>query len=159
MITRYAKPRWMLKQCGHGTPDAIRILLVAGILILFGCAGQPERTTFADIAAKNESLKVSYPKRVILALDADCDEQDICTLPAQNIQAAVDIVTSMNDENEKRIDAYNALLQGLNHCEYANAKLSESVGYLESGIQRSEITSQVKQIVTALTCGVILWSY
>ena len=123
---------------------------------LFGCATRPDKITFASIAAANEALKQSYPKRVILSLEADCAE-GLCTLPESNIQAAMDIITRLNDENERRIDSYNNLVGGITHCEYSSAKKDEAISYMESAADRQTITHTVKQVLTAGLCiGLLL---
>jgi hypothetical protein len=132
-----------------------KTLLISLFLLLTGCTTAPDKINFASIAAKNETLKQSYPKRVILSLEADCAD-GFCTLPESNIQAAADIITRLNDENERRIDAYNQLIGGLTHCEYASAKKDEAIFHMESAMDKQSITHTVKQVLTGALCAGLL---
>jgi len=138
-------------------PSRKSSLLAASVavLLLISCA-QPETVKFSDIAAANAPLKVTYPARPKINVDAYCDEGGDCTLPAGNLEILMQIITDLRDEVESRIDAYNKLVDSLSHCEYAGAKRKEALGYAEQRYERSELISGIKTIVTAIGCGVLL---
>lgn len=131
-------------------------LLLIFVLLVSGCATRPDKITFASIAEQNNSLKAQYPKRVIVSLDADCDESDMCTLPAANIQRTMDIITALNTEIERRIDVSNGYLDAVSHCEYANAKLDAAIAYSESRADKIELTGTIKQVLTGALCAGLL---
>lgn len=126
------------------------------ILLAAGCATPPDKITFASIAAQNDTLKSNYPQRVVLALDADCDDAGMCTLPEANIQTALDIITTLNTEIERRIDVSNGYVGALTHCEYANAKLDEAISYSDQKADKMELTHLIKQVATGALCAGLL---
>ena len=117
------------------------------LLLITGCANQPEKATFATVAAQNESLKQAYPKRLEIDLQADCDDSThICEISESNLERIVNIINGLQDEVERRVDAYNFSIDSLNHCSYANTKYQESIASLESARERDGLINTIKSI-------------
>lgn len=117
------------------------------LLLLTGCANQPEKATFATVAAQNESLKQAYPKRLEVDLQADCDDSThICEISESNLERIVNIVNGLQDEVERRVDAYNAMIPAISHCEYANAEKDRAISNLETAREKDQLISTIKSI-------------
>ena len=129
--------------------------LVLVLLLVVGCASSPERTTFADIAAKNETLKKVAPERVQFDFKAQCNEERLCYVKQDTLEAAAQIITNFNNEQEIRIGAYNEMVTTFSHCEFALAKQQEANLYLGNEIKRSDLLGTAKQLVTGVVMGAL----
>lgn len=134
----------------------MKIFIILVLSITYGCATTQEPISYADIAKKYESMQQSYPPRIQREIEADC-ENEVCEIPEATLQALTRIITNLQDEIERRIDVSNQLLSAQGHCEYSNLSLRQSIGHLESAQSRTEITGQIKQLLFAGTCGILLW--
>ncbi len=126
------------------------------VLFLASCASQPPAVTFAEVSADNEARKVEY-NRIQVDFDADCNE-DGCLISEDTLDRLVKIISGMNDEIELRVNAYNLSLDSLSHCQYAYSTLDRALAISEDRIQKLDLTSQVKQLVTFAGCGALLWA-
>ena len=124
------------------------------LLLITGCANQPEKVTFATVAAQNESLKQPYPKRIEVDLQADCDDSThICEISEANLESLVNIINGLQDEVEKRIDSYNSMIPAISHCEYANAEKDRAISMLETAREREQLIGIVKGVLYLGLCG------
>ena len=130
----------------------LRPALLASVLLLANCSTQHERTTFAEIVERNRTLIQEYPERVVVELEADCKE-GLCTVHEDNLSRLVQIITLLNDEVEKRIDAGNNLVNSLTHCEYANTKKDEALTYTEQKMKQDNLINSVKGFAYLALCG------
>jgi len=135
-----------------------RLLFFISAFTLQGCATAPETISYADHSAKYEALKADPMKRVIFDFDAVCYDSGICEVKESRLQDAADTITALNDTVDSLVAASNSRLDAVNHCEWSNIKLHETISYIESSSRTQEITSQAKQVITALTCGALLWA-
>lgn len=91
-------------------------------------------------------------------MEADCDPSTgMCELPEENLARLVQIVTLLQDEIERRVEAGNLAVDSLTHCEYANQKYREALELTENRATRDQIASAVKQIALAGACGFLIW--
>lgn len=134
----------------------ITLFILLGILM--GCANQPEKVDFASIAAQNESLKQAYPKRLEADVTFDCDDSThICEISEANLESLVNIINGLQDEVEKRVDAYNSMIPALSHCQYANAEKDRAISMLETAREKDQLISTVKSIAYLGICLVPLF--
>ena len=131
------------------------LILLAAVFLLTSCANSPT-VSFSDIAQKNEVLKEEYPQRVKVNLDADCTDEGECTVSADNLTRIMQIITNLNDEVEKRIDASNKKVDALSHLEYQAQVLKETSALHEEATTRCKVIETVKQIALAGTCALLL---
>jgi len=138
----------------------IKCLIIISILILSqtGCATAPETISYADHSAKYEALKTAPMKRVVFEFDAVCYGSGICEVKEKRLQDAVDAFTKLNDTVDSLVLANNSRLTAISHCEYAGIQKDQAIRYMEQSASRAEITGTVKQVITALTCGALLWA-
>jgi two-component sensor histidine kinase len=122
------------------------------LVLLSGCANQPERVTFADIAANNAALLTSA-ERITLDIEADCDDSG-CTLPESNLSAIVNTITLLQDEIDRRVAAHNQVVGALNHLQYAYSIQEQMLHQTEKARDRDSLMSGIKQ---ALTTGALIF--
>lgn len=133
----------------------IKSIAYAAIILLAGCAGQPERATFADIQAKNAGLIQTIPDRIRIDIEADCAD-GYCTLPENNLQILADLLTRLQDDIETRISISNNIAGALNHCEYASYHQQQAIAALEQANSRQQVTSSIRELALGGICGVLL---
>jgi uncharacterized lipoprotein YajG len=134
-----------------------KLLLIFSILVLAGCATAPESISYADHSAKYEALKTAPMKRVIFEFDAVCYDSGICEVKESRLQDAADTITALNDAVDSLVTASNTRLDAISHCEYAGIQKDQAIRYMEQSASRAELTGTVKQVITALTCGALIW--
>jgi len=135
-----------------------KTLIISLFLLLTGCATAPETISYADHAAKYEALKTAPMKRVSFEFDAVCYDSGICEVKESRLQDAVDTITALNDTVDSLVTASNTRLDAISHCEYAGIQKDQAIRYMEQSTSRAEIAGTVKQVITALTCGALLWA-
>jgi len=141
----------------------LKALAVCAVALSLVSCASVETVSYKDVAEQYEGLKKDYPQRVIVDFEVDCVDKDtVCKrdlwiISGKNLDILQQIITKFNDEIEHRIDAHNNMASAITHCEYANAKLKESIGYQDNQITKLEITSTAKQIVSVLMCGALLY--
>lgn len=128
------------------------------LLSLVSCASVPDAPSFAEFSKQYEAMKVPEPERVVFDFGAACNDEGMCLVKRETLEAATIVITKMNDANQIAIKAGNTRLDSIAHCEYANAKQAESINYLEQSRDKTELTGQVKQFITMLGCGALLWA-
>ena len=135
-------------------------MIIISILILSqtGCATAPETISYADHSAKYEALKTAPMKRVMFDFDAVCYDSGICEVKESRLQDAADTITALNDTVDSLVTASNTRLDAISHCEYAGIQQKEALRFIEQSASRAELTGSVKQVITALTCGALLWA-
>jgi hypothetical protein len=138
------------------TSNLIKALLSASIFLLVSCASVPPSPSFSDVSAGNESKKIEYT-RIQVDFDADCDDAGICQISEDTLNRLMTVITRMNDSAEIRAEAYNLSIDSLSHCQYGYSMLDRSLGLSEKSLVKTEITAQIKQMVTFLGCGALLF--
>ena len=128
------------------------LIILASVLVLSNCATLPDKP-YSDFEAKNASLKVEH-KRVTGEVEADCQDE-VCTIPESNLQALVDIITTLNNAGEKLANANNKNVDALTKTEYAlmQERIAKE-GYKNDSMIEKWL-SLGKTVVTLTACGVI----
>ena len=127
------------------------------IILLFGLSSCAETPTLQDTQKETEVLKVEYPQRLKADVTANCKE-DVCTIKKSNIETLVKWVNGLQDDIEKRIDAYNGLVDAISHYKFSLKLREEQVKDLKSSMRIQQLTCAGKQILLLGICtaGVVL---
>ena len=141
----------------------VRITLI--LLLLTGCATTPEPVSYADIAAKYAEQKqvyepVNYQPRPVnpqMCGDMICFSEADFMQVGEDIERMQSVIQHLNQTVFLLTESRNALMDSVGHCEYSNQSLRAAISNMETAQTRSDIGAQVKQILLAGTCGLLLW--
>ena len=128
------------------------LLSLISVFALSNCATLPE-TPYSEFEAKNKSLKVEH-KRVTGEVTADCNEGS-CTIPESNLQALVDIITTLNNAGESLARANNKVVDALTKTEYALMQTEIAKEGYKNEAWLEKFFGMAKVGITLTACGLI----
>ena len=150
--------------CKHNS-----LIVFAMLVLLSGCATTPTEISFADIQAKNESLKRAVPERITYEMKdltsvRACGE-DYCISQVDLEQVLHDsevlpeIINNLQDSNEAMTSAFNNMIVAHTHLEYSGKVKDQAINQLETSLFRERTASAVQKWLerAAFLAGVLIF--
>ena len=125
---------------------------LAASLLLLSCTTAPERVEYAEVVLQNESLRIEQPDRVIVDFEADCTD-GLCEVSENNLSIIVTVISKLNDNIEKRVDAHNRLVDALIVEQMAKHRQREAKEYCHIAAEKQQLISTIKQGLWLAVCG------
>ena len=110
------------------------VMVGLGLTLSLSSCTNSNPIRFSDIQASNQIHRVGKHERVLVDLSGPCKEingTEMCMISKERRQASLDAVTTLNDSIEKGNASRNALVDKLDHTEYANAAKDRAIADLK----------------------------
>ena len=142
----------IMQHCTNVASRFPPLILLAGAVLLFGCASQP---TTRDIISQYAEMKVELPETILVEIrpieSLECtggfctlSEADFLTHEA-DIDRLVNVKQHLELENQSRARAFNSMVDVATHEDIAFQKESESRAHLEQAIERERLGASLRQ--------------
>lgn len=135
------------------------IALVAA-LSLISCAHTEEPPNKADYYEANKHLIEKHPDRPVIPLNPKCDEDeddnpnnDICDITWGKYVALVELIKSLRDKVEAKIDQTNHSVNALSECEYQIAEHRHQIQLLKNEATQQKYINLGKSALYVTICG------
>lgn len=96
-------------------------------------------------------------ERVVFDFGAACNDEGECLVKRTTLEAAANVITSLNDTVDNLVLSRNQCIDSLTHSEFVSLKKDEEIHYMEQHASRNELIAGLKQAVTFIGCAGLLW--